>query len=105
MKIFFALLLIIFLAFSGYHLTFRRIELPLFARKFYLTGTEYLFLGLLLGPQFFNLLDSQTLLGLEPLFALLLGWIGLIFGFQFEIVKLRRFPLEFLSAAIIESLF
>jgi hypothetical protein len=105
MKIFFALLLIIFLAFSGYHLTFRRIKLPLFARKFYLTGTEYLFLGLLLGPQFFNLLDSKTLLGLEPLSALLLGWIGLIFGFQFEIVKLRRFPFEFLSAAIIEGLF
>lgn len=104
MKIFFGLLLIIFLAFSGYHLTFRGFRLPVFARQFYLTGTEFLFLGLLLGPQFLNLLDAETLKGLEPLTGLLLGWIGLLFGFQFEIAKLRRFPLEFLGAAILEGL-
>ena len=103
MKIFFALFILIFLAFSGYHLTFRKIRLPLFARKFYFTGTEFLFLGLLLGPQFFNLLDSGTLEGLAPLTALLLGWVGLLFGFQFEISKLRRFPLEYLTAAIFEG--
>jgi len=103
MKIVFALLIIVFLAFSGYHLTFRSLKLPLFAREFYLTGTEFLFLGLLLGPQFLNLLDTETLKGLEPVGALLLGWIGLLFGFQFEIVKLRRFPLDFFKAAILES--
>ncbi len=104
MKIFFALLMIVFLAFSGYHLTFRGFRLPLFARKFYLTGTEFLFLGLLIGPQFLNILDQETRKGLDPLSALLLGWIGMIFGFQFEIVKLRRFPLEYLTAAILEGL-
>lgn len=104
MKIFFGLLIIIFLAFSGYHLTFRRFRLPLFARLFYLTGTEFLFLGLLLGPQFLNILDRETNKGLEPLSALLLGWIGMLFGFQFEIAKLRRFPFEFLGAAFMEGL-
>jgi len=104
MKIIFALLIIVFLAFSGYHLTFRSFKLPLFAREFYLTGTEFLFLGLLLGPQFSNLLDTETLKGLEPVGALLLGWIGLLFGFQFEIARLRRFPLDFFKAAILESL-
>ncbi|MBT3311696.1 MAG: hypothetical protein HN737_11850 [Desulfobacterales bacterium] len=103
MKIFFSFLLIIFLAFSGYHLSFRNFRLPLFARKFYLTGTEFLFLGLLLGPQFLNILDDNTFRGLEPLSALLLGWIGLLFGFQFEISKLRRFPFEFFIAAILEG--
>lgn len=103
MKIFAALLIIMFLAFSGYHLTFRSFKLPLFARKFYLTGTEYLFLGLLLGPFFLNLLDEKTLTGLEPLSALLLGWIGLLCGFQFEIKELRRFPKIYLGAAITES--
>ncbi len=105
MKIFFAFLLIIFLAFSGYHLSFRGFRLPLFARKFYLTGTEFLFLGLLLGPGFLNILDPETLMGLEPLAALLLGWIGLLFGCQFEIAKLKRYPMEFFSAAVLESLF
>lgn len=104
MKLTFALLIIIFLAFSGYHLTFRHFRLPLFARIFYLTGTEFLVLGLLLGPQFLNLVDPETQKGLAPLTALLLGWIGLLFGFQFEIKKLRRFPLEFFFGAVLEGL-
>ncbi len=103
MKIFFASLLVLFLAVSGYHLSFRRLKVPLFARKFYLTGLEFLFLGLLLGPGFLNILDVETRSSLEPLTALLLGWIGLLFGFQFEIAKLRRFPASFLSSALVES--
>jgi len=103
MKIIFALLIIVLLAFSGYHLTFRGFKLPLFAREFYLKGTEFLFLGILLGPHFLNLLDTETLKGLESVGALLLGWIGLLFGFQFEIARLRRFPLDFFKAAILES--
>jgi hypothetical protein len=103
MKVTFALLIIIFLVFSGYHLTFRHFRLPLFARIFYLTGTEFLVLGLLLGPQFLNLVDAETQKGLAPLTALLLGWIGLLFGFQFEIKKLRRFPLEFFFGAVFEG--
>ncbi len=105
MKIFFALLIIVLLAFSGYHLTFRGFRLPLFARKFYLTGIEFLFLGLLLGPQFLNLLDRKTCIGLEPLSAFLLGWIGMLFGFQFEIAKLKRIPVEFFLSAVLEGIF
>ena len=104
MKVTFALLIIIFLAFSGYRLTFRHFRMPPFVRRFYLTGTEFLLLGLLLGPQFLNLVDVETQKGLAPLTALLLGWIGLFFGFQFEIKKLRRFPLEFFFAAVCEGL-
>jgi hypothetical protein len=103
MRLIFALCLIVFLAFSGYHLTFRRIRLPLSARNFYLKGSEFLFLGLFLGPAFWNLLDTNTLWGLEPFSALLLGWAGLLFGFQFEIEKLRRFPLEYFAAAMVQG--
>jgi hypothetical protein len=104
MKIIFALLIIILLAFSGYHISFKRLRLPLFAREFHLTGTEFLFLGLLMGPLFFNLLDAPTLQGLRPLEALLLGWIGLLFGFQFEFSKLRRFPIEYMVSAAVAGL-
>ncbi|MBC2715851.1 MAG: hypothetical protein HF978_11135 [Desulfobacteraceae bacterium] len=103
MKIFFAFLLIIFLVFSGYHLSFRKFGIPLFARTFYLTGLEFLFLGLLLGPQFLNILDVETCGALAPVSALLLGWIGMLFGFQFEISKLRRFPRVYFLAGFLES--
>lgn len=103
MKIFFTLLLIIFMALSGYHLTFRRLKLPLFARKLYLTGTEFLVLGLFMGPMFLNILDAETMDSLKPLYALLLGWIGLVVGFQFEVAKIRRFPSFFFLAAVSEG--
>lgn len=103
MKIVFSFLLIVFLAFSGYQLTFRGFKLPLFVRKFYLTGTEFLFLGLLLGPDFTNIIDADTSVGLEPLKTFLLGWTGLLFGFQFEIKKMRRFPLDLFFSALIEG--
>lgn len=104
MKIFFAFLLIIFLVFSGYHLSFRKLRLPLFAHKFYLTGLEFLFLGFLLGPQFLNILDIKTCGALAPVTALLLGWIGMLFGFQFEFSILRRFPPVYFLAGLLESL-
>lgn len=104
MKLFVALLLIIFLAFSGYHLSFREFRLPVVARKFYLTGTEFIFLGLLLGPKFFNMFDADIVKGLDPLSGLILGWIGLLFGFQLELKKMRRFPLEYLWAASLEGI-
>lgn len=104
MKIFLALLIIILVVFGGYHLTFRQFKIPLFARTFYLSGLEFILLGVLLGPLFFNVLDENSIRGLEPLMALLLAWVGMLFGFQFEISILRRFPISQLLAAIGEGL-
>jgi hypothetical protein len=104
MKIFFALLIIITLVFGGYHLTFRQFRIPLMARTIYLSGLEFILLGILLGPTFFNVLDEDSIEGLEPLMALLLSWVGMLFGFQFELSKLRRFPLIQFLAAIGEGL-
>ncbi len=103
MKIILAFLLVIFLVFVGYHLSFRRLKVPLFARRLYLTGMEFLFIGLALGPQFANILDKETSDGLAPLSALVLGWIGMLFGFQFEIASLRRFPGIYFIAGFLES--
>jgi hypothetical protein len=106
MKPVFAFLLVVFLAFTGYHFTFRgfRPRLPLFVRQFYLTGTEFLFIGLLLGSDFLNLLDAPTRMGLAPLKAVVLGWIGFLYGFQFEFKKLRHYSLEYAAAAHFQGL-
>jgi hypothetical protein len=107
MKAVFAFLLLIFLAFMGYHFTFRslRLRVPLFLRQLHLTGTEFLFIGLLLGPGFLDLLDGPTQAGLAPLRAAVLGWVGFLYGFQFEVRKLRHYPMEFAVAAHFQGLF
>ncbi len=101
----FVLLLVVSLAFIGYRMSFRGFRLPFAAVRVHFTGIEFLFLGLLLGPAFLNVVDEETQRGLAPLTALLLGWVGLLFGFQFEVSKLRRLPFEYLAAANFQVLF
>ena len=93
MKIIFALLALILVVFSGYHLSFRQVK-----SRLHLTGIEFIFLGILLGPQFINLLDKHTCQGLAPLMGLVSGWIGLLYGFQFEISKIKRFNPSYIVA-------
>ncbi len=104
MQIFLALFIVIFASFVWYHLTFRGVRIPKVKHRVYLTGMEFLILGVILGEQFTGLIDESTLKGLEPLSALLLGWIGLLFGFQFEITNILRFPVEFFWMAVLESM-
>lgn len=103
MKVFFAFFLVMVAAFGGYHLSFRRITGRGKVAWVHLTGLEFLVLGLLLGPGFFNILNESTLRSLEPFSALALGWIGLLAGFQFEAVQIRRFPPAFFAAGLVES--
>lgn len=104
MNIVFTLLLAVFLAFSGYHLTFRRLPLPLAGQALYLTGTEFLFLGLLLGPLYLNVMSPAIQQRLESFTGLLLGVVGLMTGLQFDLGRLRRFSGAFKGAVLLESL-
>ncbi|WP_028313850.1 hypothetical protein [Desulfatibacillum aliphaticivorans] len=101
MKTTFVFLLILILAFAGYRRSFKSLKAPVLAQNFYLTGIEYLFFGFLIGPGFLNILDAESQKGLAPLCALVLGWVGLLSGFQFEIPKLRRAPNSHLGAAAV----
>jgi hypothetical protein len=97
------LVILIAISLIGYRKTFVRLPLPSGARFFFLTGTEFIFIGLALGDQFLGLLDHTTIDRLGPLFSLGLGYFGLVFGLQFEREKLRRFPRPFLTAAVIQA--
>lgn len=97
------LVILVFIALAGYRRLFARMPLPAGARFFFITGTEFIFIGLALGDQFLGLLDRETIGHLNPLFSLGLGYFGLIFGLQFEGDKLRRFPRAFFSATVIQA--
>ncbi len=96
-------MILVFISLLGHHKMFARLPLPVGARFFFLTGTEFIFIGLALGDQFIGVLDRTTIGHLGPLFSLGLGYFGLIFGLQFENKKVWRFPRAFFSATVIQS--
>ena len=59
-------------------------------RFFFYSGLFYIFLGLILGSSGLNILNEKVLKALSPIMALGLGWIGFVFGFQFERRYLKR---------------
>lgn len=73
-------------------------------RMLYVTGTEFLVIGFLLGDHFVGLLDQSALRGLAPVIGLGLGWIGFLYGLQFEWRVLRRFPAHYFVASQIQAI-
>ncbi len=98
----FALLVVI--ALFGYRRSFTRLHIPLGARYIYLTGTEFILVGVALGGQLMGLLDASAIRSLSPLFSLCLGFVGLIFGVQLDVSKLRRFPWRHSIMVLVQAL-
>lgn len=103
-----ALLILIFLialGFIGSRLAFLRTKISLGPRHFFLAGGEYIVLGILLGPAILQLINDHTLRQLNPLLSLILGWVGLLFGLQFQWRRLKKVPLSYFIVAILQAAF
>ncbi|MDF1555654.1 MAG: hypothetical protein P1P84_21455 [Deferrisomatales bacterium] len=96
-----ALLLAIGLVVS--HRWFGKVKVWGTQRFFFLTGEEFLLLGLLLGPQATGLIDQGTLNGLEPFVGLGLGYVGLVFGMQFRARELAQVPPRYYLATSLQN--
>jgi len=105
MKAIFAFGLLVLIAFLGSRFLFKRKRLFLPLSYFFLSGLIYVFLGLSLGKNGLNVLSPGVLEGLNPLISLGLGWVGFIFGFQFEYKYLRRFPQKYVELSLLQSFF
>ncbi len=95
MQAVYALALLIFFAMLGARFIFRKDKTFFSLRFFFISGLFYIFLGLILGASGLNILNDDVLRGLNPVMALGLGWIGFVFGFQFEKRYLKRFSLKY----------
>ena len=104
MKLVFAAILIVVIAFVGSRLSFVHIRLPLGVRNLFLTGIEYLLVGFLLGGAVLDLLDAATLDGLYPFMGMGLSWIGMLFGVQWEFRRLSHIPGRVFGVALVQSL-
>jgi len=79
------------LSLLGSRLGFRSRRASLGIRLFVSAGSHYVLLGFLLGPRGAGLVTEGVTQSLAPFIALGLGWIGLLFGLQFDRQTLRSF--------------
>ncbi|HZD05976.1 MAG TPA: cation:proton antiporter, partial [Longimicrobiales bacterium] len=91
----FATLVLILLALLGSRFSFSTRRVPVGPRLLFRTGVHFPVLGYLLGPGGLGLLSGDAVIQLEPLLALGLGWIGLLFGMQLDRDALRQFPMGY----------
>lgn len=103
MKFFIAIIIITAIALVGSRVTFLNRRLPIGFRHILFTGTEYIFLGLLLGSVGLNLLDQGTLAELDSFLLFGLTWVGFLYGLQFEVRLLRNLPRYYFSITAIQS--
>ncbi len=73
-------------------------------RYLFLSGTEFLLVGYLLGTDGLNLIPGAVLEALDPLIHLALGWAGLIFGLQFNRKVLRVYPARRYLLSFVQAL-
>lgn len=92
MKTLIAFGILLFIGLVGSIKLFNKIKVTSpFAYIFY-SGTIYVFFGLIVGENGFNLISKDIIHQLAPLINFSLGWVGFIFGFQFEIKYLKKIP-------------
>lgn len=91
MKALLAVLILVLLGLLGSRFGFREEWGPLGLRLFFAAGTHFLLIGFLLGPEVLGLFTPDLLDALSPVIMLGLGWIGLLFGLQFDLESLGRF--------------
>lgn len=90
------------LGLAGARLSFTTAGMPLGARFLFVAGTHFLVIGYLLGPVI-GLLSRDVIAQFFPLLALGLAWVGLLFGLQLDLRQLRKFPLRFTTAALLQA--
>jgi hypothetical protein len=103
-KFFIAIIILVVVSIIGTRLTFLNRRLPLGFRNILFTGTEYIFIGLLLGSGGMGIIDDATRKQLEPFLIFGLTWIGFLFGLQFDRRQLRKIHSNIFLVTFLQSL-
>jgi hypothetical protein len=104
MKLLLALVIILVISVLGSRITFLNRRLSLGFRNILLTGTEYIFIGVLLGSVGFNILDAGALKKMEPFLIIGLCWVGFLFGLQFKVRQLKTLPRFYFAISAVQAL-
>ncbi len=85
-------------------LGFRRGKLPAGLELLLSTGTPFIFVGMILGPQGLGVINRHFMAELGPIVIIGFGWIGFLYGTHFEWRRLRRFKSRMYVAGFSESI-
>jgi hypothetical protein len=96
-------LLLALIGLLGAQLTFARRDVALGPQISIAIGLPFLFVGFALGPHLLEILSDDIVDRLNPLLALGLGWIGVLFGLQLDRDHLRQFPTRYLALAWLQA--
>jgi Kef-type K+ transport system membrane component KefB len=101
MKLLFVISIIIVISLLGSRITYKR--LPLGFKNILFTGTEYIFMGVILGKSGLKILDFQSLNSLEPFLIFGLCLIGFLYGLQFEYRQLKSLPRSYFAISAVQA--
>ncbi|MGD9898287.1 MAG: cation:proton antiporter [Calditrichaceae bacterium] len=94
-----SLVLLIFVAYIG-SVFYQRLRIDaLWVKSFAYSGSVYLLIGYLIGPDSLKIVTADILDQLKVLFALVLGWAGFLIGLQVKIKALKRFQSSYYKFA------
>ena len=91
MRLLLTVLALVLVSLLGARFGFRSQRASLGFRLFVSSGSHFVLIGFLLGPHVAGLITDSVTRSLAPFVALGLGWIGLLFGLQFDRYDLRTF--------------
>jgi Kef-type K+ transport system membrane component KefB len=96
-----SLVLLVLIAYLG-SIFFQKVKIRKpWIKSFAYTGSLYLLLGYLIGPNLFNVFNKEVFQQLNVLYALVLGWIGFLIGLQANVKSIKRFQKEYFRFATI----
>ena len=99
-KVITGFILLVIIALFGYRRTFTKLHLPLGARYIYLTGTEFILVGVALGGELMGVLDGAAMKALTPLYSLCLGFVGLIIPHSVRLMLGNNYKFLFPGSAL-----
>jgi len=103
MKTILTLVVLVAIGFVASRRLFTETRLRLPITVVFLTGIEFFFLGVILGPNMLNLITVEVLEDLKPVIYLALGWAGLLFGVQMSRRHLGRLSRNVVRLTVQES--
>lgn len=103
MDLVWVVVIVIAAGFLGGRIVFAKERLPAFVRDIFLSGWEFILIGVMLGPIGFDMISKDGLSQLNPFLSVGLAWAGLIFGVQMRLEDLLKVDRGLFKLTVVQA--